>query len=309
MEDSLKCGVAGVGYLGKHHARLYHSLSGSELVGIFEPNDEAAEKVCAEYGCTRFSTIEELGEGCDAVSVVCPTDRHAEVALQLIGHGCHLLVEKPLCVSSEEAESILQSAQQAKVLVQVGHIEHYNPVMTFLEGAVEQPRYLTVERLAPFQPRGTEVGVVLDLMIHDIGIAMALVNSPIERVDSIGVRVLSPTEDIANARLVFANGCVANLSASRVSEKKAREIRVFQDTGYLSLDFMNQKGHLIKKSGPSLERHEVPVEKGEPLALELESFLSCVQETTTPKTDGSFGKSALEVALTITREIQSDWNP
>jgi len=309
MEDSLKCGVAGVGYLGKHHARLYHSLSGSELVGIFEPNDEAAEKVCTEYGCTRFSTIEELGEVCDAVSVVCPTDRHAEVALQLIGHGCHLLVEKPLCVSSEEAESILQSAQQAKVLVQVGHIEHYNPVMTFLEGAVEQPRYLTVERLAPFQPRGTEVGVVLDLMIHDIGIAMALVNSPIERVDSIGVRVLSPTEDIANARLVFANGCVANLSASRVSEKKAREIRVFQDTGYLSLDFMNQKGHLIKKSGSSLERHEVPVEKGEPLALELESFLSCVQETTTPKTDGSFGKSALEVALTITREIQSDWNP
>ena len=307
MEDSLKCGVAGVGYLGQHHARLYHSLPGSELVGIFEPNDEAAERVCAEYGCARFSTIDELGKACNAVSVVCPTDRHAEVALQLIGHGCHLLVEKPLCASSEEAESILQNAQQAKVLVQVGHIEHYNPVMTFLEGAVEKPRYLTVERLAPFQPRGTEVGVVLDLMIHDIGIAMALVNSPIERVDSIGVRVLSPTEDIANARLVFANGCVANLSASRVSEKKAREIRVFQDTGYLSLDFMNQKGHLIKKSGPSLERHEVPVEKGEPLALELESFLSCVQDATTPKTDGSFGKSALEVALTITREIQSSW--
>jgi len=307
MENSLKCGVAGVGYLGRHHARLYHALSGSELVGIYEPNDDAAEKVCAEYGCDRFSTLDELGHACDAVSVVCPTDRHAEVALQLIGHGCHLLVEKPLCVSSEEAESILQSAQQAKVLVQVGHIEHYNPVMNFLESAVEQPRYLTVERLAPFQPRGTEVGVVLDLMIHDIGIAMALVKSPIERIDSIGVRVLSPTEDIANARLAFANGCVANLSASRVSEKKAREIRVFQDTGYLSLDFMNQKGHLIKKSGPSLERHEVPVEKGEPLALELESFLSCVQDTTTPKTDGSFVKSALEVALTITREIQSSW--
>ena len=309
MEDSLKCGVAGVGYLGNHHARLYHSLGGAELVGIFEPNNEAAEKICAEYHCTRFSTLEELGKACDAVSVVCPTDRHAEVALQLIGHGCHLLVEKPLCVSSEEAEAILESAQLAKVLVQVGHIEHYNPVMTFLEGAVEQPRYLTVERLAPFQPRGTEVGVVLDLMIHDIGIAMALVDSSIERVDSIGVRVLSPTEDIANARLVFANGCVANLSASRVSEKKAREIRVFQDTGYLSLDFMNQKGHLIKKSGPSLERHEVPVERGEPLALELESFLSCVRETTTPKTDGSFGKSALEVALAITKEIQSNWKP
>ncbi len=307
MQDSIKCGVAGVGYLGKHHARLYHSLSGAELVGIFEPDDDAANTVCSEYGCSRFSTLEELGAACDAVSVVSPTDRHAEVALSLIGCGCHLLVEKPLCVSSQEAETILESAKAEKVMVQVGHIEHYNPVMTFLEGEVQLPRYLTAERLAPFQPRGTEVGVVLDLMIHDVGIAMALVDSPIERIDSIGVRVLSPTEDIANARLLFANGCVANLSASRVSEKKAREIRVFQDTGYLSLDFMNQKGHLIKKSGPSLERHEVPVEQGEPLALELQSFLSCVRETTTPKTDGSFGKSALEVALTITKQIQSTW--
>ncbi len=307
MPTSLKCGVAGVGYLGKHHARLYHALEGAELVGIFEPNDEAAHSVCQEYGCTRFSSLEELGAACEAVSVVCPTDRHAEVALGLIEQGCHLLVEKPLCVSSQEAESILDRAKAAKVMVQVGHIEHYNPVMTFLEGEVEQPKYLTVERLAPFQPRGTEVGVVLDLMIHDVGIAMALVDSPIERIDSIGVRVLSATEDIANTRLVFANGCVANLSASRVSEKKAREIRVFQESGYLSLDFMNQKGHLIKKSGPTLERHEVPVEQGEPLALELESFLSCVRETTIPKTDGSFGKSALEVALTITRQIQSNW--
>jgi predicted dehydrogenase len=305
----IQCGVAGVGYLGQHHARLYHALSGAELVGVYEPNDEAAEKVCSEYGCARFSTIQELGQACDAVSVVCPTDLHAEVATQLIEQSCHLLVEKPLCVSSEEAETILSQAKAAKVLVQVGHIEHYNPVMTFLEDAVTEPKYLTVERLAPFQPRGTEVGVVLDLMIHDVGIAMALVNSPVERVESIGVRVLSPTEDIANARIVFANGCVANLSASRVSEKKAREIRVFQDSGYLSLDFMNQKGHLIKKAGPSLERHEVPVEQGEPLALELESFLSCVRDMSTPKTDGSFGKSALEVALTITKQIQSGWNP
>ena len=191
--------------------------------------------------------------------------------------------------------------------MQVGHIEHYNPVMTFLEDAVDNPKYLTVERLAPFQPRGTEVGVVLDLMIHDIGIALALVGTPLVKVDSIGVRVLSVTEDIANARLVFENGCVANLSASRVSEKKAREIRVFQDSGYLSLDFMNQCGHLIQKNDLALEKSEVPVEKGEPLALELQSFLSCVQNTRTPKTDGSFGKSALEVALEISNQIQANW--
>jgi predicted dehydrogenase len=192
-------------------------------------------------------------------------------------------------------------------MVQVGHIEHYNPVMDYLENAVVSPKYLTVDRLAPFQPRGTEVGVVLDLMIHDIGIALALVASPLKSVEAIGVRVLSPTEDIANARLVFENGCVANLNASRVSEKKAREIRVFQDSGYLSLDFMNQKGHFIQKKGMALDRNEVPVEKGEPLALEIESFLDCVIEAKKPKTDGLFGKSALEVALSVTQKIESGW--
>ena len=239
------------------------------------------------------------------VSVVSPTDLHAEVSIPLMDSGCHVLIEKPLCVSLSEAESILSVAQKNRTIVQVGHIEHYNPVMTFLEDAVEQPKYLTVERLAPFQPRGTEVGVVLDLMIHDIGIAMALVASPISKVDAIGVRVLSPTEDIANARICFENGCVANLSASRVSEKKAREIRVFQDSGYLSLDFMNQKGHLIKKDGVTLNKQDVPVEKGEPLALELESFIQCVSEALTPKTDGVFGKTALEVALLITKQINA----
>tara|TARA_B100000963_G_scaffold309025_2_gene284794 strand:+ start:2666 stop:3595 length:930 start_codon:yes stop_codon:yes gene_type:complete len=305
--EKTRCGVAGVGYLGQHHARIYHALESSELVGVFEPNEETAARVCEAYGCRRFENLQELGQACDAVSVVSPTDLHAEVSLPLIEEGCHLLVEKPLCVSSAEAELILGRAQSQGTIVQVGHIEHYNPVMDFLERAVDCPKYLTGERLAPFQPRGTEVGVVLDLMIHDVGIAMALVASPLKTVDAIGVRVLSTTEDIANARLVFQNGCVANLSASRVSEKKAREIRVFQDSGYLSLDFMNQKGHLIERKGAALEKKDVPVEKGEPLALELRAFIKCVREAETPKTDGRFGKSALEVALEITRQIQSSW--
>ncbi len=305
--ELIKCGVVGVGYLGQHHARIYDQLESCSLVGFFEPNDEAARKIEAAYLCKRFPSIEELGDACDAVSVVCPTDKHAEVSLPLIGQGCHLLVEKPLCVSSSEAEDILSSAKDRNVIVQVGHIEHYNPVMDFLEKSVVLPKYLTVDRLAPFQPRGTEVGVVLDLMIHDIGIALALISSPLKTIDAIGVRVLSVTEDIANARLTFENGCVANLNASRVSEKKAREIRVFQDSGYLSLDFMNQKGHFIQKKDMALDRSEVPVQKGEPLALELSSFLECVREFKTPKTDASFGKSALEVALKITRQVESSW--
>ena len=307
MNNTIKCGVAGVGYLGKHHARIYKSLEGCDLVGVYEPNDEAAIGICEEYQCLRFDSLTELADACDVISVVCPTDKHAEVALPLMEKGCHLLVEKPLCVSVAEAESMLEQAKKSGTILQVGHIEHYNPVMAFLEEQVDCPKYLTVERLAPFQPRGTEVGVVLDLMIHDIGIVMALIASPIQSVDAIGVRVLSPTEDIANARLVFENGCVANLSASRVSEKKAREIRVFQESGYLSLDFMNQKGHLIRKNESSLEKSEVPVEKGEPLALELEAFVGCVRESSTPKTDGVFGKSALEVALSVTKQIQSAW--
>lgn len=306
-KEKIACGVAGVGYLGQHHARIYHELCSSDLVGFYEPSADAAQKIKDTYGCKRFESLAELGRACDAVSVVCPTDQHADVAIPLLAQGCHLLVEKPLCTSSAEAEKILRTAKENHGIVQVGHIEHYNPVMDYLEKAVVAPKYLTVDRLAPFQPRGTEVGVVLDLMIHDIGIALALVSSPLKSVEAIGVRVLSCTEDIANARLVFENGCVANLNASRVSEKKAREIRVFQDSGYLSLDFMNQKGHFIQKEGMSLKRNEVPVEKGEPLALEIESFLDCVIEAKTPKTDGSFGKSALEVALSVTQKIESSW--
>ncbi|MFL2913466.1 MAG: Gfo/Idh/MocA family protein [Opitutales bacterium] len=301
----IKCGVAGVGYLGQHHARIYNSLNSCDLVGVFDPNLEVCSRVANDENCKVFNNLKQLGEECDVVSVVSPTDLHAEVSIPLMDSGCHVLIEKPLCVSLSEAESILNVAQKNRTIVQVGHIEHYNPVMTFLEDAVEQPKYLTVERLAPFQPRGTEVGVVLDLMIHDIGIIMALVASPISKVDAIGVRVLSPTEDIANARICFENGCVANLSASRVSEKKAREIRVFQDSGYLSLDFMNQKGHLIKKDGVTLNKQDVPVEKGEPLALELESFIQCISGALTPKTDGVFGKTALEVALLITKQINA----
>src|SRR5258706_4348660 len=246
--SKIRCGVAGVGSLGQHHARVYASLPGAELIGIYETSEARAAEICAKHNCRRFATLEELGAACDAVSVVVPTDRHAEVALSLLAKGAHLLIEKPLCASLAEAEQVLAAARAGNRIVQVGHIEHFNPVMSFLEKEINEPRYITAERLAPYQPRGTEVGVVLDLMIHDIGIVLELVKSPIAKIDSVGVTVLSKSEDIANARIQFENGCVANLSASRMSLKKNREIRVFQDNAYLSLDFMNQKGHLVKKS-------------------------------------------------------------
>jgi len=307
MSDSkMKCGVAGVGYLGQHHARIYSELETVELSGIFEVDDARAEELCSKYGCPRFTTLEALAEACDAVSVVVPTDRHHEVAMPLLAGGCHLLIEKPICQNLDEAADILRAAKTAGLLVQVGHIEHFNPVMSFLEEAVSAPKFITADRLAPFQPRGTEVGVVLDLMIHDIGIVLQLVNSPVEKVDSVGVTVLSKTEDIANARIQFENGCVANLNVSRVSSKKVREIRVFQPSGYLSLDFMNQAGHVVNVGAGGLEKTEVPIEKGEPLKLELASFAESVRERKSPKVGGELGKTALELAIAITEQIRSN---
>lgn len=318
----IRCGVAGVGSLGQHHARIYASLPGVEFVGIFETSDARAAEICAKFNCRRFATIEELGKACEAVSVVVPTDKHEQVALPLLAAGCHLLIEKPLCASLEEAERVLAAATKAQRIVSVGHIEHFNPVMSYLEKHTGHPQYITAERLAPYTPRGTEVGVVLDLMIHDIGIVLALVQSPIRKIDSVGISVLSKTEDIANARIEFENGCVANLTASRMSLKKNREIRVFQDNAYLSLDFMNQKGHLVKKSdiiaygvklkvglakagdASSIPVHEIPIEKGEPLAIELAHFVESVREAKQPKVGAALGKSALEVAIAITEQIR-----
>ena len=303
----IRCGVVGTGSLGQHHARIYASLPGAVLAGILEADDARAAEICGRLGCRRFASAEELAAHCDAASVVVPTPAHAAVAIPLLERGVDLLVEKPLCATLPEAERILAAASKAGRIVQVGHIEHYNPVMASLEAMVTDARYLTAERLAPFTARGTEVGVVLDLMIHDIGIVLQLVRSPVERVDAVGVSVLTGTEDIANARLRFANGTVANLSASRVSLKKSREIRVFQPGGYLSIDFMGQKGHLVRVD-PSAEggfaREDLPIERGEPLAIELASFVACVRDRRDPKVGGALGRSALEVALAITEQIR-----
>ena len=319
----IRCGVAGVGSLGQHHARIYAALPGAELVGIYETSDARAAEICAKFNCRRFATLEELGEACDAVSVVVPTDKHEQVALPLLAKKTHLLIEKPICASLAEAERVLAAARQQGCLVQVGHIEHFNPVMSFLEKHIDEPRYITAERLAPYQPRGTEVGVVLDLMIHDIGIVLELVKSPIAKIDSVGVTVLSKSEDIANARIQFENGCVANLSASRMSTTKVREIRIFQSDAYLSLDFMNQAGHLVKKSDiiayglkmkiglvkagdlSAIPVKEIPIEKGEPLALELAHFVDSVAKARQPKVGGALAKSALEVAIAITEQIRA----
>ena len=306
--QKISCGIVGVGSLGQHHARIYAALDKTELVGLYDSDLDRAHEIASRYGGQVFGSIAELGAACDAVSVVVPTDYHCQVALELFEAGCALLIEKPLCLNLKEAEMILEGAKRAGTVVQVGHIEHFNPVMAYMENAVDLPRYITADRLAPFNIRGTEVGVVLDLMIHDIGVILALVKSPLVDCQSIGVRVLTRTEDIANARITFENGCVANINTSRVSQKKVREIRVFQSDAYLSLDFMNQEGHLVKRNGMNLEKEPIPIEKGEPLMLELSAFADCVARQSDPKVNAFLGKAALELAIKITEQIHAGKN-
>lgn len=302
----VNCGVVGVGYLGAHHARIYSEMNQVNLVGIYDLNPKRAQEVADLYHCPVFASVEELAQQCDALSVVTPTTVHAATAIPLLKMGRHLLVEKPLCVSLEEAEAMLRTAEEHKCYLQVGHIEHYNPVNSFLETHVQDPKYITADRLAPFSPRGADVGVVLDLMIHDLGIVLQLVRSPIELIEAIGVNVVSKTEDIANARIYFANGCIANFNTSRVSLKKSREIRVFQPNRYLSLDFMEQKGHVLYKSNGEICKEEIPIHKEEPLRVELNSFVDCILQSHQPKVNGEVAKSALAVALEITHLIQKN---
>lgn len=300
----IRCGVAGVGYLGQHHARIYSKMPGAVLAGIFEPNRERAHEIASKYGCPVFETLEALADACDAISIVVPTDRHRDVALPLLARGKHLLIEKPICTTLDEAREILSAASKSGSLVQVGHIEHFNPVMKWLEKEVHQPRLIIADRLAPYQPRGTEVGVTLDLMIHDIGIVLALARSKVVSVEATGMRVMSATEDIASARITFESGCVANLTTSRVSHEKMRRIQVFQPSALLTMDFMNQEGWLVKKVGNTLQREHVPLVKDEPLRAELESFLDSVRKASAPQISGEFGRDALGIALQVSSQIR-----
>ncbi len=303
----INCGVIGVGYLGAHHARIYSEMETVQLVGVVDSNPERAEEIANRYHCSVFPTAEALAQQCDALSVVTPTSTHASVAIPLLEHGCHLLVEKPLCTNLNEAEQMIQAAQKHQCYLQVGHVEHYNPVYRFLATHIQKPKYIVADRLAPFPNRNTDVGVTLDLMIHDLGIVLQLVKSPIQSIEAIGVNVMSKNvEDIANARIRFENECIANFNTSRVSAKKERTIRIFQPEGYLSIDFMEQRGHRMWKEDGQILNEEIPFHKAEPLRVELNSFIDCILKAHQPEVDGYLARSALEVALSITHQIHNN---
>jgi predicted dehydrogenase len=296
----------GVGFLGQHHARLYAQLEGCKLVGVLDEDAKRAREIATMCNCLAFESLEEVAANCDCASIVTPTNRHAEVALPLLKKNIHLLVEKPMCFSLSDAERMCREVEARNLILQVGHVEHYNPVMKFLEKTVNSPRFIATQRLAPFTPRGIDVSVILDLMIHDIGVLLQLTKSEVERVEAIGMPVLSNLQDIANARLYFRSGCIGDINVSRISEKKIREIRIFQRDMYLSLDFMNQNGHLLRPVDKTFEKLEIPIEKEEPLKIELVSFLNCVRSHTMPKVHARLGAEALEIALAIEEKIQKN---
>jgi predicted dehydrogenase len=306
MSDRIRVGVAGVGAMGKNHARVLASLEGAELTAIYDLDLARAEELASLYGAKAVTSLEDLAGLVDAAAVAVPTVAHRHVAGFLLEQGKHVLVEKPLSESLIEAQELVALAQAKNLVLQVGHIERFNPVMQQLEERIKQPRFIEATRLSPFPNRSMDIGVVLDIMIHDLEIILHLVNSPVVSVDAVGVPVLTRREDIANARLRFANGCVANVTASRISDKKMRKIQVFHTEGYISLDYQEQSGHLYRRDGMQIVREDVQVEKDEPLKLELAAFVECARQGATPKVSGQQGTEALRLAILITQAMEKN---
>ncbi len=315
--EKLKVGVIGVGALGRHHARLYAQSPNAEVVGIFDVQKETAEKVGAEFNLKVFEKWEELAEKCDALSVAVPANYHAQATVPLLEMGKHVLVEKPIASSIKEAELMVETAKKNNVVFGVGHVERFNPAMDFLEKYHAATRFIEAHRLAQYPPprpgmprRGTEVSVVLDLMIHDIDLVLTMVKADVERIDVVGIPVLSGTEDIVNARIKFVNGSCASLTASRVSQEPLRRFRVFQDDCYISMDYGKHFGMVLKRNRLGLARKDVDLDDKNALAAELEDFMAAVRKTREtgvvcqPKVPGEQGLRALRMAVAIEREAR-----
>ncbi len=327
MQKKLRVGVVGVGKLGALHVSVLREMPFVELTGIFDRNPVRLSEVAREWDVRSFPSIEELVPRVEAVVIAVPTQDHARVAVPFLEAGRHIFVEKPVTATLDEADRLVTLAQQKAVTFQVGHIERFNPAFLSLRGEELRPLFIESHRLSSFDPRGTDVAVVLDLMIHDIDLILSLINSPVERIDATGVAVVSHEADIANARLRFANGCVANLTASRISLKKMRKMRIFQKNVYLTLDFLEKQAEIyrLQEAGEDMPdtalafgtienagvRKQVLYEKRtrentNALKEELKAFVEAVLEGKTPPVSGEDGRRALQVALQIMEQVKAN---
>jgi predicted dehydrogenase len=306
----VRTAVIGVGYLGRFHAQKYAQAEGCELAAVVDPDPAARAAVGAELHVAALDTYASLLGAVDAVSVVTPTPAHFEIAREFLAAGAHVLVEKPITETPAEARELIALAARAGRILQVGHLERFNAAILAAEPHLHAPRFIECHRLAPYRERGTDVNVVLDLMIHDIDLVQTMVDAPIATIDAVGTPVFSEEIDIANARIRFANGCVANATASRVSLKTERKLRVFEDDAYLSLDLQQKIMTLIRKRGPGDAPGPLPViieeqslDPGDALQAEIDSFLQCIRAGRPPVVTGEAGLMALETAIRITEQV------
>lgn len=319
MSTPTRIGTVGAGSLGYHHIRLLRDMPGAEFVGFVDARPDRAAQVSAELGVPALDSIESLVERADAVTIVTPTPTHYDAAKIPLSRGCHVLIEKPIAASLEEADELLELAAASGALVQTGHVERFNRAIRAALPYIDAPRFIESDRLAPFNPRGSDVAVVLDLMIHDIDLVLSLVGGQVAELQAVGVPVLTPSVDIANARLVFSSGAVANITSSRVSRERLRKIRIFQRSGYISLDLAQGNGEFYRlrkdvdlgsltkaplELAAFVERVPLEAPEGEPLRLEFESFLAAVQGRQAVEVTGQAGREALAVALRIVTEIE-----
>ncbi|MCL1827198.1 MAG: Gfo/Idh/MocA family oxidoreductase [Candidatus Cloacimonetes bacterium] len=316
----LKVGVVGVGHLGKHHARIFSGMENCEFIGVYDKVKERAKEIADLYHVRAYDDYEYMLNDADAVDIAATTTYHYDLAKPALEKGCHVFLEKPITSTNEQAEKLLQIAEEKKLKIQVGHIERFNPVIMEVAHEIHNPMFIETHRLAPFTHRGSDVPVVLDLMIHDIDLIMSFIDSPIKEIRAKGVGILTPSIDIAHARLEFENGAIANVTASRISMQRERKIRFFQKDAYIAVDFQNKKVQILKKSPKiytilplllagspdvSLEdcvdMQEIKAPEGgkDALTLELEAFVNAINNQTKPIVDGHDGKRALEVALQI----------
>jgi predicted dehydrogenase len=303
---NLRVGVIGVGHIGSNHTRIYSELPNAELVAILDIDPARANEIGDKYKAKVAGSLNEFAGMVDAASIATPTSAHFSIARDLLAQGKHLLIEKPITEKTSDARDLAEMAAEKGLVLQVGHVERFNPVLSALEQRLTHPRFIEAHRLSPYPNRSTEIGVVLDLMIHDLEIILHLVNSTLESIDAVGVPVLSRGEDIANARLRFGSGCIANVTSSRISPEKMRKIRVFQEDAYLSLDYQGQSGEIYRRVNGQITREPVAIEKEEPLRQQLTSFVGCALTGGEPRVSGSHAAAALELAVEITRRIAAN---
>ena len=310
MADALRVGVIGVGHLGRHHARILSAVEGAKLTAVVDVIPERARESAAASGARVVSNSRELLGDVDAVTVAVPTELHLEIALPFLERGISVLVEKPMARSLDEADRMIAAARASGAVLAVGHTERYNPAVAAVLPLVTSPRFIEVHRLGVFPDRSLDIDVVFDLMIHDLDVILSLVRSEVSSIEAVGVPVLTSKYDIANARLRFESGCIANVTASRISRDRVRKIRFFQPDSYLSIDYAAQEvegWRLVRRDGsrPSIEGGPVPVTRDEPLRRELADFVRAVRDGCAPLVDGDAGRRALELATRIAEKMES----